>query len=185
MSHRTLAWLRHRTLAWLSIACVAALLPVAACTPGHTDAERSTRSARPSGPGSAKTTTPPGATRLPAQKPPALDADETLAGRQNVTSGNASFEFREGKKNDALIVAVNCRVTGRIKVAVQSVHVSFPLDCVADKVNTTYNQLAVKGTDHSGVVSVQAPSGVRWSVTIGRGTPTQEEAPGTDSHPTT
>ncbi|UXY28078.1 hypothetical protein [Streptomyces sp. HUAS TT20] len=112
------------------------------------------------------------------QKPPELDADETLAGRQKVTAGNASISFDKGKKGDALIVALRCQDKGTIKVAVQSVHVSFPLDCLANKVSTTYNQVAVSGVDRSGVVAVEAPSSVRWSLTVGRGTAAQEESPG-------
>ncbi|MES4886808.1 hypothetical protein [Streptomyces sp. NPDC096012] len=112
------------------------------------------------------------------KKLPELDDGETLAGRQNVTNGNAHIAFSKGKKSDALIVAVRCQGTGKIKVAVQSVHVSFPLECVANEVNTTYNQVAVTGVERSGVVSVEAPSVVRWSMTIGRGPAAQEETPG-------
>ncbi|MGW3912422.1 hypothetical protein ACWEBX_13010 [Streptomyces sp. NPDC005070] len=169
----------HRTPMGLSIVCAAALLTVAACTSDHTDAKQSRRPVHSSEPGSAQITTRPGATRPPAQKPPTLDGGEALAGHQDVTSGSASIAFGKGRKSDALIVAVNCQGAGRIKVAVQSVHVSFPLDCVADKVNTAYNEVAIDGVDRGGVVSVQAPSGVRWSMTIGRGAPTQEESPGT------
>ncbi|MEV6841731.1 hypothetical protein AB0N17_46390 [Streptomyces sp. NPDC051133] len=109
------------------------------------------------------------------QRPPELDPDETLAGRQKVTSGNATLAFGKGRKGDALIVAVRCQGPGTIKVAVRSVHVSFPLECVAGKVSTTYNQVAVGGADHSGVVSVEAPTTVRWSMTIGRGARAEEE----------
>ncbi|MFF0855501.1 hypothetical protein ACFYVM_31300 [Streptomyces sp. NPDC003280] len=111
------------------------------------------------------------------QKPPELDADETLAGRRKVTTGNASLAFSKGKKGDALIVAVRCQGAGKIKVAVRSVHVTFPLECLADQVSTTYNQVGVGGVDRSGVVSVEAPSSVRWSMTIGRGEPAPEETP--------
>ncbi|MET8137773.1 hypothetical protein [Streptomyces sp. NPDC005251] len=172
----------HRTFVGLSVMCAAALLPVAACTSDHTDAKQSSQPTRSSDPGSAKITTTPSATQPPVQTPPTLDRGETLAGRQKVTSGSASIAFSKGKKSDALIVAVNCQGTGKIKVAVQSVHVSFPLDCVAGKVNTTYNEVAVKGVDRSGVVSVQAPSGVRWSMTIGRGEAAEEESPGVGSN---
>jgi hypothetical protein len=171
----------HRTLVGLSIACAAVLFPVAACTSDHTDAKQPSQSTRSSDPGSVKTTATPSATQPPVQKPPKLDSGETLAGRQNVTSGSASIAFSKGKKSDALIVAVSCQGTGKIKVAVQSVHVSFPLDCVANEVNTTYNEVAVTGVDRSGVVSVEAPSGVRWSMTIGRGEAAQEESPGVGS----
>ncbi|WP_235457848.1 hypothetical protein [Streptomyces olivochromogenes] len=111
------------------------------------------------------------------QKPPELVDDETLVGRQKVTRGNASVAFGQGRKGDALIIAVRCQGAGKIKVAVRSVHVSFPLNCLAGEVSTTYNQVAIGGADRSGVVSVEAPSAVRWSLTIGRGAPAQEEPP--------
>ncbi|MFJ7964534.1 hypothetical protein [Streptomyces sp. NPDC096324] len=165
----------HRNPVGLIIACAAALLTVAACTSEHADAKQSGRPTHASDSGSATITTPPSATRPPTQKPPTLDGGETLAGHQNVTGGSASIPFGKGRKSDALIVAVNCLGKGKIKVAVQSVHVSFPLDCVADKVNTAYNEMAIEGVARGGVVSVQAPSGVRWSMAIGRGAPAQEE----------
>ncbi|CAL9424431.1 hypothetical protein SUDANB38_01938 [Streptomyces sp. enrichment culture] len=66
-----------------------------------------------------------------------------------------------------------------MRVVVDSVKVSFPLDCVAGKVNTTYNQVGVAGVERSGTVSVQAPSSVEWSMTVGRGKLAQQEPPGT------
>ena len=92
--------------------------------------------------------------------------------------GNAGIEFSKGRKGDALIVAVRCRGKGTMNVAVQSVHVSFTQKCLATETSTTYNQVKVAGVDHSGVVSVEAPSAVRWSLTVGRGRPGQEEPPG-------
>ncbi|MFF7358335.1 hypothetical protein ACFZA1_37770 [Streptomyces filipinensis] len=133
---------------------------------------------RSSGP--SRTVLPTPSTAQPGvQQPPQLDPDETLAGRRTVTSGNATLAFTKGRKGDALIIAVRCQGQGTVKVAVRSVHVSFPLECLAGKVSTTYNQVAVGGADHSGVVSVEAPTGVRWSMTIGRGVPAEEEPPTT------
>ncbi|MFJ9863551.1 hypothetical protein [Streptomyces sp. NPDC101165] len=167
-----------RTLAGLSIVCAALLAPLTACTSDHTEAKKPAQPSRSSDPGSAEVTATPGSSGQPsAQQPPELDADETLAGRRKATTGNASFAFGKGKKGDALIVAVRCQGTGKIKVAVRPAHASFPLECLADQVSTTYNQLAVSGVDRSGVVSVEAPSSVRWSMTVGRGAPAQEEAP--------
>jgi hypothetical protein len=168
----------RRPIAGLSIACSAALLPLAACTSDHTDAQQPRSSTNSAESGSATTATTPSSTQPPVQKPPELDSDETLAGRQKATRGNASVAFSKGKKGDALIVAVRCQGKGTIKVTVKSVHVSFPLNCLTGEVSTTYNQLAVSGVDHSGVVSVEAPSAVHWSLTVGRGAPAQEESPG-------
>ncbi|MYZ09043.1 hypothetical protein GT028_16945 [Streptomyces sp. SID2999] len=92
------------------------------------------------------------------------------------------MEFAGGRKGDALIVAVRCQGKGTVKVAVRPVHVSFPLECLAEKVSTTYNQVAVSGVNRGGTVSVEAPTAVRWSVTVGRGAPAEEESPGTDAN---
>ncbi|MBJ6636831.1 hypothetical protein H4K36_00590 [Streptomyces sp. DHE7-1] len=167
-----------RTLAGLGIACAALLVPLAGCSSDHTDAKEPSHGTSSSEPGAPTVTTTPGSSAQPSvQKPPELDADETLAGRQKVTTGNASLAFSKGKKGDALIVAVRCQGAGKIKVAVRSVHIAFPLECLADQVSTTYNQVGVGGVDRSGVVSVQAPPSVRWSMTIGRGEAAQEETP--------
>ncbi|MFF4549709.1 hypothetical protein [Streptomyces sp. NPDC001435] len=161
-----------RTLAGLSIACAALLAPLTGCTSDHSKAKKPSQPTSSSAPGSPTATTTPDSSAQPSvRKPPELDADETLAGRQKVTTGNASTAFSKGKKGDALIVAVRCQGAGKIKVAVRSVHVTFPLECLADQVSTTYNQVGVGGVDRSGVVSVEAPSSVRWSMTIGRGEP--------------
>ncbi|MFE7839118.1 hypothetical protein ACFU53_24625 [Streptomyces sp. NPDC057474] len=109
-----------------------------------------------------------------------MDKTETVAARQGKTQGNRSIEFGEGKKGDALIVAVRCQGKGTIEVTVRPVSVSFPLECLGDEVSTTYNQVAVAGVEDKGTVSVEAPSTVRWSMTIGRGEAAAEETPGTD-----
>lgn len=168
----------RRTRAVLGIVCTAALSAVAACTTDHSDAKQPTQPARSSASGPATATAAPSSTQPSVQKPPELDNGEALAGRQKATTGNASIAYGKGRKGDALIVAVRCQGKGKLKVAMQSVHVSFPLECVADEVSTTYNQVAVTGVDRSGVVSVEAPSAVRWSMTIGRGAPAQQESPG-------
>ncbi|MGW3513796.1 hypothetical protein ACWDMZ_41545, partial [Streptomyces sp. NPDC000994] len=55
------------------------------------------------------------------------------------------------------------------------VHVSFPLECGADQVSTVSNEFALSGVERSGIVSVEASSAVRWSLTIGRGAPTEAD----------
>ncbi|MFJ3497247.1 hypothetical protein ACIPPJ_27150 [Streptomyces sp. NPDC086091] len=140
-------------------------------TPVATGATSAQSAARPS-------TQSPRVSDSAMQQPPALDSGETLAGRQKATSGNATVDFSAGRKNEALVVAVRCEGRGTIKVSVSSVDVSFPLECRSDEVSTTYNQVAVTGSDREGSVSVEAPAAVRWSMTIGRGEPAAEESPG-------
>ncbi|MET7480685.1 hypothetical protein ABZT17_41030 [Streptomyces sp. NPDC005648] len=161
----------------MSIVCAAALVSLTACTSSDDDVKQSKQTiTTPSDEGSETVTSSPSASQPSVQTPPELDNDEILAGRQKVTTGNANIAYQAGKKDDALIVAVRCEGGGKIKVSVQPVHVSFPLDCPTKEVSTTYNQVAVTGVERSGVVSVEAASGVRWSLTVGRGAPAQMES---------
>ncbi|MFF7051844.1 hypothetical protein ACFY94_26190 [Streptomyces griseorubiginosus] len=112
------------------------------------------------------------------QTPPELDVSETLAGRQEMTSGGASVAFSKGRKGQTLIIAVRCQGEGKIKVTVRSVHVSFSQPCVAGESSTISNEVDLTGADRDGVASVEAPSAVRWSMTIGHGAPVQDEPPG-------
>lgn len=109
----------------------------------------------------------------PVKDPPELDDSETVVARQGETRGGGSFEFGEGEKGDALIIAVRCQGRGKIEVSVKPVNVGFPLECVDGRASTTtgtaYNQVDVAGVEKKGTVSVLAPSSVRWSMTIGRG----------------
>ena len=47
--------------------------------------------------------------------------------------------------------------------------VSFPLACRAGEVTTVQNQFDVSGVEREGTVTVEAPTAVRWSMTVGRG----------------
>ncbi|MGV9246691.1 hypothetical protein [Streptomyces sp. NPDC003710] len=167
MSSRTLA-------GWGIAACAVLLLPLAACTTGHSGAgpsravpERSIGSATP---GEA-TATATAAPERPVFRAPELDDGESLAGRRQPTSGNASFELGKGRRGDALVVDVRCEGRGSMYVVVRSVGVSFPVDCLAGQIGSYENQLALTGADRGGTVSVSAPPAVRWSVTVGRGAP--------------
>ncbi|MGV9565241.1 hypothetical protein [Streptomyces sp. NPDC003480] len=99
---------------------------------------------------------------------PRLDGGDTVAGRQGPTNGSASIGFGKGGKGDALVVAVRCEGRGSLYVAVRSVGASFPLECRAGRVNSICNEMALTGADRGGTVSVEAPSAVRWSLTVGR-----------------
>lgn len=168
----------RRTRALVGIACAVVLLSVAACTTDHSDAGQPTRPQGSTTPVPATADTVPGTTQPSLQKPPELDPDASLAGRQKVTTGNASIPYSKGKKGDALTIAVSCQGKGKITVAVRPVQVSFPLECGADQVSTVSNEFALSGVERSGVVSVEAFSAVRWSLTVGRGAPTEADPPG-------
>ncbi|MFE3637270.1 hypothetical protein [Streptomyces sp. NPDC059168] len=111
------------------------------------------------------------------RRPPELDTGETLAGRLGVATGNASIAFGKGGKGEALILAVRCQGAGRMEIAVRPVHVAFPLKCRTGRPTTIYNQVNIGGAENGGVASVEAPSSVRWAMTIGRGAPAPEEPP--------
>ncbi|MEU6368422.1 hypothetical protein ABZ876_22425 [Streptomyces sp. NPDC046931] len=171
-----------RTPAGWGTACAVLLLSLAACTTGHSDAgpsravpERSSDSAVP-GEATARVTatataTATAAAERPSFRAPELGDGETLAGRQEPTRGNASFELGTGRKGDALLVGVRCEGRGRMYVAVRSVDASFSVDCRAGRVGSYENELALTGADRRGTVAVEAPPAVRWSVTVGRGAP--------------
>ncbi|MFF9126504.1 hypothetical protein ACF09J_24920 [Streptomyces sp. NPDC014889] len=120
----------------------------------------------------------PGTTQPSLLKPPELDPGVSLAGRQKVTTGNASIPYSKGKKGNALTVAASCQGEGKITVTVRPLHVSFPLECGAGQVSTVSNEVALSGVERSGVVSVEASSAVRWSLTVGRGAPTEADPAG-------
>lgn len=171
----------RRALAVLSLLSAAVLLPVTACTADNSEAQQPVRSSEPSSETVTEAPVTESASPQPSvEQPPELDKNETVAARQSKTQGNRSIEFDEGEKGDALIVAVRCQGKGTIEVTVRPVSVSFQLECLGDEVSTTYNQVAVAGVEDKGTVSVEAPSTVRWSMTIGRGEAAAEETPGTD-----
>ncbi|MEV5011543.1 hypothetical protein [Streptomyces sp. NPDC055692] len=120
----------------------------------------------------------PSTTQPSLLRSPELDPGASLAGRQKVTTGNASVPYNKGKKGDALTIAASCQGEGKITVTVRPVHVSFPLECGADQVSTVSNEVALSGVERSGVVSVEASSAVRWSLTVGRGAPTEADPAG-------
>ncbi|MEV7200605.1 hypothetical protein [Streptomyces griseoluteus] len=163
-----------RNLVLLSVLGAAMLCPVTACSAHRSDGKQPVRTGHRAASRSATAAAPHGG-RPSVQKPPELSAGETLAGRQKVTTGNAEIGFAGGEKGDALIVAVRCQGAGVVKVAVRPVRVSFPLKCLVGKASTIYNQIAVSGANRDGTVSVEAPSGVHWSLTVGRGAPAEEE----------
>ncbi|MET9563911.1 hypothetical protein [Streptomyces tauricus] len=165
---------RAASLLWAP-SLVLAVLPLgAACTAdAGTAAPATATSAAPE----ASSSPEQDSVRPPSEslESPELDDTETVAGRQGVTRGGGSFEFSAGEKGDALIVAVRCQGKGKIKVSVHPVNVGFPLNCVDGEASTTYNEVDVAGVEKKGTVSVLGPSSVRWSMTVGRGEPTEGE----------
>ncbi|MGW5001551.1 hypothetical protein ACWEP8_28200 [Streptomyces hydrogenans] len=66
-----------------------------------------------------------------------------------------------------LAVPVNCRGQGEITVTVGDI-ATMTIPCTAHQVTATYNELNLARPRHGVQVEVAAPSGVRWSVAVGR-----------------
>ncbi|WP_234439841.1 hypothetical protein [Streptomyces bicolor] len=96
---------------------------------------------------------------------------------QSGSSGSRSLGFGKGDEGDALIVAVRCQGKGTIKVTVRPADVNFPLECLEGEVSAIHNQFTVSGVEDKGTVSVEAPTTVRWSMTVGRGEPIPGDTP--------
>ncbi|MEU8696433.1 hypothetical protein AB0C61_01915 [Streptomyces sp. NPDC048680] len=80
--------------------------------------------------------------------------------------GNAELPFEAGIGAEPLAVQVNCQGKGTLKVFIEPLAVSFPLECAAGEVSSTYNELALKRARAEGSVRVSAPSGIRWALTV-------------------
>ncbi|MGW7253616.1 hypothetical protein [Streptomyces sp. NPDC054834] len=100
-------------------------------------------------------------------KAPALLEGEALAQAADAR-GNREMDIRGGIRPGALSVLVECQGKGRLTVSVEPVGLSFPLDCVDGRVSSILNGLEVTRTHEHGTVSVAAPAGVRWALTVGR-----------------
>ena len=100
--------------------------------------------------------------------------------RQNRTRGSAHLEFRAARKGEggALTVTVSCEGKGTIEVVLRPMGNSFPMECLDDEVTSISNEFAVDDAERAGTVSVTATSGVQWSLSMGRGEPTERDFSG-------
>ncbi|MFF0227094.1 hypothetical protein [Streptomyces sp. NPDC004629] len=99
-------------------------------------------------------------------KAPKLPSGEPLT---QVASAKGNRELELGHiTTQPLSVLVNCQGQGTLTVEVRPMGLSFPLECAAGEVSSTYNELRLKKSRENGVVSVTAPSSVRWSLTVGQ-----------------
>ncbi|MET9296507.1 hypothetical protein [Streptomyces sp. NPDC003077] len=90
--------------------------------------------------------------------------------RTGSRQGNAEMPLRERIPDGPVSVAFACQGRGTITVSLTSVGASFPIDCVADKVTSVQNvHSADRGRPRDAAVRVEAPSAVRWAVTVERG----------------
>ncbi|MEU6549031.1 hypothetical protein ABZ915_01920 [Streptomyces sp. NPDC046915] len=153
----------RRTTVLSSAAAIAALATlVVGCAGEHSDSRRSPRTPSPAA--SSRAVDVPG---VSVTKAPALLEGEVLAQAADA-GGNREMDVRGGIRPGVLSVLVTCQGKGRLTVSVEPVGLRFPLDCVDGRAGSVLNQLEVKRAHEHGTVSVTAPAGVRWALTVGR-----------------
>ncbi|MFE7764806.1 hypothetical protein [Streptomyces sp. NPDC057438] len=174
-----------RALTALTLLSAAALLSATACSPdGDTGAQRRepvrTAESRP-----AKTT--PAAdsgeadeaavTETASEAAPDLDMAERIVLRRDGSRGSASLEFGRARKGDGktLTVGAQCEGKGEIDVSLRPLGASFSVTCGDGEVSGEYNEFSVEDAVRAGTVTVNASSTVRWSLSVGRGDPTELE----------
>ncbi|MEU2133872.1 hypothetical protein [Streptomyces sp. NPDC018352] len=79
--------------------------------------------------------------------------------------GNAELPLTKEIGAGMLAIQVNCQGKGTLNVTVDSVGLSFPLECVNEEVSSTYNEAHLKRARSKGTVQITAPSTVRWALT--------------------
>ncbi|MFG2308879.1 hypothetical protein ACGFS9_09415 [Streptomyces sp. NPDC048566] len=94
--------------------------------------------------------------------------DGTAVARVTDAHGNRQVDIPGGLRDGLLSVAVDCRGEGTMTVSVRVVGLSFPVECTAGEVTGVYNRLRLHEGRDRGTVSVSAPSGVHWALTVGR-----------------
>jgi hypothetical protein len=170
---------RPAALSLLSVLALSPVLLTACSSPGDDEQTRPTRASSPASTPPSKADAKENGTKdtAVARSPevPELDGEQTLLARQEPTRGNGSIAFGRGKKGDALLLVVRCQGDGRVEVSVRPTRASFPVDCGEDEAITYEHHVAVGGAERAGTVSVEASSGVRWSLAVGRGEPPVED----------
>lgn len=142
-------------------------MALSGCTSGQDDTAPHSRTTPPH---TTSSPTPDRAEHVPGEsvtKAPALVEGKVKAQTANA-QGNQELEIRGGIKAGPLSILVNCQGKGTLKVSVQPVGLSFPLDCVEGEVSSTLNTIDLKRARGYGTVNVTAPSRVRWAVTVGQ-----------------
>ncbi|WP_328838600.1 hypothetical protein [Streptomyces europaeiscabiei] len=171
----------RRTLTALTLLSAAALLSTTACSSHGDTGSQKQQPVRTAEPSPKKGT--PGADsnesateRVLGNRAPDPVAERVVL-RQNRTRNSAHLEFGKARKGEgkALTVAVSCEGKGTIEVLLRPMAASFPMDCLDGEVTSIDNQFAIDGAESAGTVSVTASSKVRWSLSIGRGEPAEQD----------
>ncbi|MFJ6574135.1 hypothetical protein ACIQNU_42770 [Streptomyces sp. NPDC091292] len=129
-------------------------------------------------PAGAGTATAPSVSPAKTPERPEHIPGESVTQAPKLISGKPLTEVASAKGNrvmeigeiqaQPLSVLVNCQGEGTLTVELEPVGLSFPLECVAEEVSSTYNEMRLKQPRKKGTVSVTAPSTVRWSLTVGQ-----------------
>ncbi|MEV6163919.1 hypothetical protein AB0L71_18630 [Streptomyces sp. NPDC052052] len=100
-----------------------------------------------------------------SQAPKPVDDQQVLL---SVASRKGSAELPLDKEVGVggLDIQVNCQGTGTLRVTVEAVGLSFPMECVDTEVSSISNEIKRKSARGKGSVRVTAPSTVRWSLTV-------------------
>ncbi|WP_328748083.1 hypothetical protein OHT57_21460 [Streptomyces sp. NBC_00285] len=98
---------------------------------------------------------------------PAYPDGKTLIEKANA-QGSQELDIPGGLKAGPLDILVNCQGNGTLTVSVKPVGLSFPLTCVKEETSSIMNEMDLPGPRSHGTVTVTAPSGVRWALTVGQ-----------------
>jgi hypothetical protein len=100
-------------------------------------------------------------------KAPAYPDGKALIQKANV-QGSQEIDIPGGLKAGPLSILVNCQGDGTLTVSVKPVGLSFPLTCVKEETSSIMNEMDLPSPRSHGTVTVTAPSGVRWALTVGQ-----------------
>lgn len=157
-------------LRFAAVAGVAATVVLTGCSGQGDDSPTARKSPTSAASASASKTASGRAEHIPGET--VTKAPDPIDGRAVArvanARGNREIDIPGGIRAGALSVSVNCQGQGTLTVSVKPVGLSFPLECVAGEVSSTYNELHLKTARGRGTVSVTAPSPVRWALTVGQ-----------------
>ncbi|MEU0184154.1 hypothetical protein ABZ312_23630 [Streptomyces sp. NPDC006207] len=148
------------TLAASAMGVIAISLAISGCDNTSTSTSRSAASATKSPSDQSEGVEGESVTRAPEAP------DGEVLTQVASVSGNRILNLPGGLSKAPLGIAVNCKGKGTLKVSVEPVALSFPLECVDGEVSSTYNEIQLKRPRAEGAVHVEAPSSVHWSMTI-------------------
>ncbi|MET8097645.1 hypothetical protein ABZV29_14385 [Streptomyces sp. NPDC005236] len=172
---RPFPYVRPGATAAVAGPAAALALALTGCTADRNNsAAPATASSRASSPASSPKASPASdrTQYLPGEsvtKAPDLPDGKVVARTANA-HGNAEIDVPGGIGPGSLSIAVNCEGRGTLNVSVDPTGLSFPLTCAAGKVSGILNRLDRRHADSHAhaTVTVTAPAGIRWSLTVGR-----------------